>query len=646
MNRRSFLKYSALTAGSVGAMGSVVCAGVKLNNDTLNLKVGAKRPNILYIMLDDAGIGDFKSYNPVTPIMAPNVIKLASKGMRFTNAYTPGVVCGPTRSALMTGYHLGHASMRGNFNSACIHPDDVTIPEIMKSAGYTTGGWGKWGIGSPGTPTAPELKGFDEFFGYYHQVHAHDHYPDRLYLNGQAYMIPENTGAPNPSTAIIDDKYTHQQNLVFGRMKQFVKTNAIEGKPFFAYGTWTLPHVDSTIPKAETLPGGSYAPYANEPWSESAKIQAAMMTWIDRQVGELIAVLDDPHEDGSNKDSIADNTLVVFCSDNGGYEVPLNGAWDRNYQLKGAKGSLNEGGIRTPLIFVWPGKIKPGTKSDMLTSLVDMMATFADLAGVSGAVPSDSDSISLVPAILGKGIQVLHEGFYVQKHNINPIGGKSDCARVDDGIHKWKAIRSSGNAVTSLYDLATDIGENNNVLASNPGVAGMMKDYMDRQHTVMMPQYSASPPSVGNCGKDGIVSYGIRPAPAARNWNVSQSGDAQLLSGQIKDGSTVVKLYLDDLYKTFKVEMSVTVNGSSKPNLQLSIANSSSSYEYFKATMATASVASGTTQTLEVMLGYPSVTPGGSSGMGGDLNEALTLYISHAGSLGDVSVNNIKLVAI
>ena len=268
MNRRSFLKGCALTAGSVATVGSAVGAGIKLNNGTLGFKVGGKRPNILYIMVDDAGTGDFQSYNPQTPVLTPNIVKLASRGMRFTNAYTPGVVCGPTRSALMTGYHLGHAYMRGNFNSACIHPDDVTIPEVMKTAGYATGGWGKWGIGSPGTPTAPELKGFDEFFGYYHQVHAHDHYPDRLYLNGQTYLIPENAGAPNPSSGLIDDKYTHQQSIIFTRMKQFVKTNAINGTPFFAYGTWTLPHNDSTIPQSEAKPGGMFALYADKPWTE------------------------------------------------------------------------------------------------------------------------------------------------------------------------------------------------------------------------------------------------------------------------------------------------------------------------------------------------------------------------------------------
>jgi len=542
----------------------------------------------------------------------------------------------------MTGYHLGHASMRGNFNSACIHPDDVTIPEVLKTAGYATGGWGKCGIGSPGTPTAPELKGFDEFFGYYHQVHAHDHYPDRLYLNGQTHLIPENSNFNNqPNPGLIPDNHVHQQNLVFNRMKQFIKTNAINGKPFFAYGTWTLPHVDNTVPQAEAQPGGAYEPYASESWSDGDKIQAAMITWSDRQIGELVALLDDPHEDGSHKDSVADNTLIIFCSDNGGASV---GAWDRNYQLRGNKGSLNEGGIRTPLIFVWPGKIKPGTNSDLLTYLVDMMATFADLAGVPGSVPSDTDSISLVPTILGRGTQQLHEGIYVQRHNINPNGGKSDCARIDIGPNKWKAIRSSGDSVTSLFDLAADIGENNNVLSSNPDVAAVMKDYMDRQHTKMPPQYNVTPPKVGNCGKDGIISYGIRPAPATRNWNLSQSGDALSLSGQIKDGASAIGLYLDDLYKTYRLEMSVTVNGSAKPDLQFSTKGNSAS-EYFNGAMPTSAISSGATQTLNMILDLPDVTPS-SGDLGSDLNNALTLYISHTGNSGDISVNNITVVEV
>lgn len=638
MDRRSFLKNCALMAGTVGSVGSVVSAGVKLSNDTLDLKVGGKRPNILYIMLDDSGIGDFKCYHPGTPVLAPNVTKLASRGMRFTNAYTPGVVCGPTRSCLMTGYHLGHCSMRGNFNSACIHPDDVTIPEIMKTAGYATGGWGKWGIGSPGTPTAPELKGFDEFYGYYHQTHAHDHYPDRLYLNGQTQLIPENSGFNNqPNPGLIPDSRVHQQNLVFNRMKQFVKTNAINGKPFFAYGTWTLPHTDNTIPQAEAQPGGAYEPYASESWSDGNKVQAAMITWCDRQIGQLIALLDDPHEDGSGKDSIADNTVVIFCSDNGGASVS---AWDRNYELRGSKGSLNEGGVRTPMVVVWPGKIKPGTNSDMLTYLVDMMPTFADLAGVSGAVPSDTDGVSLVPTFLDKGTQVQHEGIYVQRHNIQPNGTKSDMARMDiDGI-KWKAIRDTSE-VTSLYNLTDDIGETSNIASSHPGIVSRMETYMNSQHTKMLPQFNVTPPKVGNCGKDGIIAYGIRPDASVRNWHLNESGDAQSLSGQLKDGSdSTVGLYLDDVYKSYRIALAVTVNGGAKPDLQFSL-KGNSGFEYFKAVMATSGVSG--SETLNMILDLTDVTPGASS-FAGDLNDALTLYVSHSGSSGDISVNNITVV--
>jgi arylsulfatase A-like enzyme len=513
----------------------------------------------------------------------------------------------------------------------------------MKTAGYATGGWGKWGIGSPGTPTAPELKGFDEFFGYYHQVHAHDHYPDRLYLNGLTHLIPENSGFNNqPNPGLIPDNYVHQQNLVFDRMKQFVKSNAINGKPFFAYGTWTLPHVDNTIPQAEAHPGGAYEPYASEEsWSDGSKIQAAMITWVDRQIGELIDLLDDPNEDGSNKDSIADNTVIIFCSDNGGASVA---AWDRNYELRGSKGSLYEGGIRTPMIVVWPGKIKPGTNSDMLTYLVDMMATFADLAGVNGAVPSDTDGISLVPTLLGRGTQTQREGIYFQIHNIQPTGTKSEAARMNISGDKWKAIRNT-SGVVSLYNLTNDIGEINNIASSYPGIVSQMEAYMNSQHTKMPPQFNVTPPKVGNCGKDGIIAYGIRPDSSVRSWHLNESGDAQSLSGQLKDSSeNTVGLYLDDVYKTYRIELAVTVNGSAKPDLQFSL-QGNSAFEYFKGTMATSGIADGTTETLNMILDLTDVTPDAAV-FGGDLNQALILYISHAGSSGDISVNNITVTAV
>ncbi len=644
MNRRSFLKQCALTTGTIGAAGSILNAGVQIRNNSLDLRVGKKRPNIIFIMIDDSGVGDFECYHPNTPVLTPNIMNLASRGVRFTNAYTPGVVCGPTRSCLMTGYHLGHCSMRGNFNSACIHPDDVTIPEVMKKAGYATGGYGKWGIGSPGTPTAPELKGFDEYIGHYHQIHAHDHYVDRLYLNGQTYMIPENTGAPNPSTGIISDNYTHQQNIIFEKMTQFIKTNAAKDKPFFVYGAWTLPHSDNTIPEAETQPGGAYAPYSSKSWAESAKIQAAFMTWLDRQIGQIVDLLEDPNQDGNNDDSITDNTVIVFSSDNGGAEGAVGSAWDRNYPLRGQKGSLNEGGIRTPMICVWPGKIKPNTTTDILTYLVDMMATFADLAGVQHAVPEDTDGISIVPTLTGKGTQKKHEGIYIQIHNIQPNGSKSEMARMDIGSHKWKAIRNT-SGVTSLYDLAVDVHEDSNISSSNPSVVSMMESYMDAQHTKMRPQFNVNPPSVGNSSRNGIVVNGIRPASSARDWHLSESGDALSLSGQLRDNSNnAISLYLDDLYKDYQIELDVTVNGASKPDLDFSIKGVSNS-EFYLGTMSTSSVSSGNTETLSMTLDLTDVTPG-ESNLRGDLGDPLTLYVSHSGSSGDISVNNIAVTVV
>ena len=626
-------------AGTVGAVGSAVSAGVKLSNDTLNFKVGGKRPNIIFIMLDDSGIGDFTCYNSNTPVKSPNITKLGSRGMRFTNAYAAAHLCGPSRCGLMTGKHLGHASMRGNFNTASIQARDVTIPEVLKTAGYATGGYGKWGIAAPGTIGTPERKGFDDFFGFYHQAHAHTHYPDRLYHNGQAYIVEENVGTSQRKTGLVPDKYAYQQKLIFDHMKQFVKTHAQSGQPFFAYGPWTLPHSDDTIPQVESEPGGSYEPYSSKSWAESAKVQAAMISMVDRQIGELIKLLEDPNEDGNTDDSIADNTVIIFCSDNGGGDNPVAGAWERNFGLRGSKGTFYEGGLRTPFICVWPGKIKPGTVSNLLTYSPDMMATFADLAGVPGAVPADTDGISIMPTLLGRRTQQ-RESIYFQDHNIQPLGKKKEAARMGD----WKIHRST-SGVIELYDLSADPAETSNVASSNSSIVAQMKAYMDSQHTKMRPQFNIDPPQVGNIHKDGIIEYGVRPQLADRNWNIDESGDAKLLTGNLKDTSgSTVGLHMDDLDHPYKVEMSVTVNGSAHPELQFELMGSSG-FVYFSGTLATSSVPGGSTATLDRVLELTDITPD-KSDLSGDRNQAITLKVSHNGNSGDVSIDDIAIKTI
>lgn len=171
------------------------------------------KPNIVLIMVDDAGVGDFGSYNPQTPVVTPNIDALVADGLRFTRAYAGSTVCGPSRSALMTGYHMGHTPIRDNFNTAHLFDREVTLAEVLKTAGYATGGYGKWGLGAPGTTGAAERQGFDEFLGFYHQVHAHSHYTDRLYFSGQTHLIPANAGFSEPETGIVSNARVHQLTL-------------------------------------------------------------------------------------------------------------------------------------------------------------------------------------------------------------------------------------------------------------------------------------------------------------------------------------------------------------------------------------------------------------------------------------------------
>ncbi|QDU91449.1 Arylsulfatase precursor [Pirellulimonas nuda] len=237
------------------------------------------KPNIVHIMVDDAALGDFTSFWADSPVHTPNLDALAQEGMRFTQAYCGAANCAPSRSALMTGSHLGHAYMRVNSGSVAIRDADVTIAEVLRAAGYATGGYGKWGLGAPGSPGAPELQGFDEFVGYYDQVHAHSHFPDRLYDTGQTLLIPQNTGFHEPETGLVSDARVHAHSIIFDRMKAFVQSNSESETPCYAWGAWTPPHRKSTLNQSAAGPGGVYEPYADNPgWDDFDKIQAGFVT--------------------------------------------------------------------------------------------------------------------------------------------------------------------------------------------------------------------------------------------------------------------------------------------------------------------------------------------------------------------------------
>lgn len=490
-------------------------------------QVQATSPNIIYVIIDDAGLGDFTSFTPTSPVSTPNLDALAAQGMRFTNAYSSAPVCAPARSSLMTGKHMGHASVRSNSGGTNLLRSDYTVAELMKDAGYETAGFGKWGLGNTGTTGAPELQGWDRFFGYNHQVHAHNHYTNNLRENGRVVSLPENNGAPNGG--LVEPSRTHTFNLYTQQMQDYVQEKALANSSFFAYGAWTPPHLDNELPADEPL----YQQYANVPgWDQGTKIQATFISMIDREVGRLMDIVNDPNGDGNNSDSIADNTLLMFVSDNGGSLGGID--YDRNPGLRGQKGTLYEGGLKIPMIASWQGKIPAGSSSNLPTYFADIMPTFGDLAGVSNLIPSDTDGISLAPTITAEGIQQQHQYLYFEDEPYNFGNGTlSGNLRQAVKMGDWKAVKNGTNNNIELYDLATDPDESSNVAAANPTIVAQMASIMDAEHEDARIQLDTNFGSNGSATVRGIRHH-IRTIAPLQN---SSFESPQLTSNFLNGGS-------------------------------------------------------------------------------------------------------------
>ncbi len=425
------------------------------------------KPNIVFILADDAGIGDFSSYG-CRYGTTPNIDRLAAEGMKFTQAYSGSAVCAPTRCVLMTGLHTGHCQRRANQSNDGLLPlpaNQMTVARLLHNAGYATGGFGKWGLGNPGTTGVPEKEGFDVFFGYYDQVHAHDYFTDYLVRNSQKVPVHQ------------DGKKTwaeYSHTLIANETLKFIEQN--KDRPFFCYAAWTPPHGQYVIPDA--------APYSNKPWAQVDKNYAAMVALIDRDVGRVVQKLKDL--------GIEKNTLLIFSSDNGANQQfikPLGSTGG----LRGYKRLLYEGGIRTPFIARWPEKIKPGTTSDLLTSHVDFLATAADLAGVTA--PKGLDGISILPTLFGQPQPVTHKSLYFEIYD--PYFQQA--VRMGN----WKGYRLGTAAPLELYNLKTDPAEKDNIAAAHSDIVKQLETILAAEHTPS-PHYTApAQPSKGNKAKDG-----------------------------------------------------------------------------------------------------------------------------------------------
>jgi arylsulfatase A len=432
------------------------------------------RPNIVFILTDDLGIGDIGPYGQ-TRIATPNLDRMASEGMKFSRHYCGVSVCAPSRASLMTGRHMGHCEIRANrqadpHGQIPLSAQALTVAECLKKSGYTTGIIGKWGLGLEGTSGDPLKQGFDVQYGYLCQVLAHNSFPEFLLRNGRKEMLrnavtylPEahwSKGWGSYATKKVD----FSNDLFTREALRFIEQN--RRNPFFLYLPYTTPHDNGEAPEGERIETPDLGEYANrEGWTPEEKSYAAVISRLDRDIGLIMKQLDDM--------GLAQNTLVLFSSDNGpaGYGQQR---FAENSIFRGKKRDLYEGGLRVPLLARWKGRIAPNTASDHVSAFWDFLPTACELAGVKP--PADTDGISYLPALTGKK-QRTHPYLYWEIHESGP---KLQALLMG----RWKAVckRSGNTKTTELYDLSTDLGECRNVADLNPAVVKQLETLMQQAH--------------------------------------------------------------------------------------------------------------------------------------------------------------------
>ncbi len=456
IGRRSFL-FSAAGAAAALACGSRPDAAPE---------PAVSPPNIIYIMADDLGWADLGCYGQKV-ISTPNIDRLAAQGIRFTDHYAGSTVCAPSRCCLMTGLHTGHSYIRGNrevkpMGQEPLPKNTVTAARLLKDAGYATGLCGKWGLGGPGSEGHPNAQGFDYFFGYLCQRHAHNSYPEYLFENEREVPL-EGNRMPEPKrgdgAGVASEKQTYSHDVISGKALDFIRANS--GGPFFLYFSPTIPHANN-----EAGDHGMEVPeqgqYAGRDWPEQQKNMAAMVSRLDRDVGRVLDLLDEL--------GIADNTVVFFTSDNGPHREGGNDPdfFDSNGPLRGIKRDLSDGGIRVPMIARWPGRIAQGSVTNHPSAFWDFLPTACELAGV--ASPDGLDGISYLPTLTG-GAQRQHQYLYWEFHKGS---GTSQAVRSSH----WKGLRQAPSAALELYDLRNDIGEEKDLAEQHPEIVSRLEGYL------------------------------------------------------------------------------------------------------------------------------------------------------------------------
>lgn len=439
-----------------------------------------KRPNILFILADDLGYGEVGYTGAGSgKILTPNIDKLAKEGLRFTQAYAGAPVCAPSRCSLMTGLTTGHAFIRGNAKFS-LRPQDTTVAQLLQANGYATMTAGKWGLGNADSTGTPVKKGFDYFYGFIDQTHAHNSWPTFLYRNEEKVKL--RNVVPNEGTVgqgVASVRLDFANDLFNDEILHFMDRNAAgggegggDGKPFFIYAAFTAPHANNEAHLCEVPDLGVYA---DKDWPQPEKLKAALITRLDRYVGDIMQKLHDQHLD--------ENTLVIFTSDNGPHEEGANkAAFDQAAgPLRGIKRDVYDGGFREPFIARWPGTIKPDTVTDQVIAFWDFLPTAAELTGFQA--PKDTDGISFLPTLLGHADQQKqHDFLYWEFHE----RGFEQAVLMRDpanaGNAGWKAVRHP-NRPLELYNLKTDLGEKTNVAADHPDIIAKITAYLATART-------------------------------------------------------------------------------------------------------------------------------------------------------------------
>lgn len=431
-----------------------------------------RKPNLIWIMADDLGYGELGCYGQKT-IQTPCIDRMAKEGLRFVQYYAGATVCAPSRSVLMTGQHHGHTRVRGNAGQGnpkaqALRDSDITVAEVLKDAGYRTALIGKWGLGDVGAAESglPRKQGFDSFFGYLSQHHAHNHFPDFLWRNEERVSLPNDltpVGDTGAGYAKMPQEYA--DDLFADEAIQFVNEN--KDRPFFLYWSRVIPHANNE--RTRLLGDGTEVPdqgvYADKPWPTQDRGQAAMVSRMDSYVGRML--------DELRKLDLDENTLVIFTSDNGPHNEAKHDLtrFQPSGRLSGIKRSMTDGGIRVPFVAWWPGHIAADSETKHVAYAGDWMATAVELAGAK--MPSQCDSISFVPTLSGQADrQAQHEFLYWEFH--------------EKGFHqaalyqgRWKGMRlGSPSAPLRVFDLQTDIGEQHDLADSRPEIAAKLGDYL------------------------------------------------------------------------------------------------------------------------------------------------------------------------